>query len=130
MLNQPTLDKLYILRLAAMAEAWVAQQKDAEIASAGFDERLALLVDAEYTVRENRRVSRNLKQVNLHVSDACLEDGRRPRGGDSIERAYGSSARARGSPSISTFSSTERRAWGRAILPARSDRRPAVKGTE
>lgn len=74
MLNQPTLDKLYALRLAAMAEAWVAQQKDADMASAGFDERLALLVDAEYIARENRRVARNLKQAKLRISDACLED--------------------------------------------------------
>ena len=40
MLNEPTLEKLQALRLGAFAEAWREQQKNPEIASLVFDERL------------------------------------------------------------------------------------------
>jgi DNA replication protein DnaC len=74
MLNQPTITKLHDLRLAAMAEAWATQQQDPGMASATFDERFAMLVDAEHIARENRRIQRNLKQANLRLTDACIED--------------------------------------------------------
>lgn len=76
MLNQPTLHKLYALRLAAMAEAWEAQQRDPALQELGFDERLGLLVEAEHLARENRRIQRNLKKATLRESAACLEDVR------------------------------------------------------
>ena len=74
MLNEPTLDKLYALRLAAMAATWIAQQKDTELSSLGFDERFALIVDAEFLARDNRRVARRLKDAQLRIPMACLED--------------------------------------------------------
>jgi hypothetical protein len=51
MLNEPTMEKLYEMRLSAMADAWLAQQKDAQLGSMSFDERLALLVEAECAFR-------------------------------------------------------------------------------
>lgn len=74
MLNEPTMEKLYEMRLSAMAEAWAAQQKDATIGALSFDERMALLVEAEHMARDNRRLKRLLKDAELRIPNACMED--------------------------------------------------------
>jgi DNA replication protein DnaC len=74
MLNEPTMEKLYEMRLSAMAEAWAAQQKDATIGALSFDERMALLVEAEHMARDNRRLKRLLKDAELRIPSACMED--------------------------------------------------------
>ena len=74
MLNEPTLAKLRELRLGALAEAWLAQQADPECGSLAFDERLGLLVDAEWTSRQNKRLRRNLREAKLKFGNACIED--------------------------------------------------------
>ena len=76
MLNEPTIEKLYEMRLAAMAEAWVAQQKEPKIGALAFDERFAMLVDAEHLARDNRRLKRLLKDADLRIPNACIEDVR------------------------------------------------------
>ena len=73
-MNEPTNDKLYAMRLGVMAEAWQSQSKDPKIASLTFDERFALLVDAEHLARDNRRLSRLLKDAQLRLPSACIED--------------------------------------------------------
>jgi DNA replication protein DnaC len=74
MLHEPTIEKLYELRLAIMAEAWQQQQKDAKIAALSFDERFTLIVDAEHQARDNRRLTRLLKDAQLRIPEACVED--------------------------------------------------------
>ena len=74
MLNEPTIDKLKALRLDAFAAAWVEQQKTPDVAKLSFDERLGLLVDAEWICRENKRLERLLKEAKLRLSQACIED--------------------------------------------------------
>lgn len=74
MLNEPTLEKLRELRLGAFAEAWHEQQKNPEIASLAFDERLAMLVDAEWLDRWNKRLARNLREAKLRLNNACIEE--------------------------------------------------------
>jgi len=73
-LNEPTNEKLYDMRLSAMAEAWLAQQKDPKLGALSFDERFALLVDAEHMARDNRRITRLLKDADLRIPNACIED--------------------------------------------------------
>jgi DNA replication protein DnaC len=73
-LNEPTMQKLFALRLGSMAEAWQTQQRDAKTSALAFDERFALLVDAEYHARDNRRLNRLLKDAELRIPHACLED--------------------------------------------------------
>ena len=73
MLTSPTLEKLRTMKLDAMAKAWEAQQQDPAIAQLAFDERLGLLVDAEWLARENRRMTYALAQAKLKPSHACLE---------------------------------------------------------
>ena len=64
------------MRLAAMASAWLTQQKDPKTATMSFDERFGLIVDAEYTARDNRRLARLLKDATLRIPNACIEDVR------------------------------------------------------
>ena len=73
MLNSPTVEKLRAMKLQAMLAAWEAQQQDPSSASLTFDERLALLIDAEWLARENRRLARALQEAKLRPSHACLE---------------------------------------------------------
>ena len=73
MLTAPTLDKLQPLKLDAMAHAWSEQQQHAELTSLAFDERFGLLVDAEWLARDNKRVTRALKEAKLKFPHACLE---------------------------------------------------------
>lgn len=74
MLNQPTLAQLNELRLHALARTWQAQQEDPTTDDLGFDERLALLVDAEWTDRQNKRLARLLRDAKLRIAGACVED--------------------------------------------------------
>jgi DNA replication protein DnaC len=74
MLTEPTMTKLRTLRLDTMASAWTLQQKDAEAARLAFDERFGLLVDAEWLDRQNKRLTRCLKEAKLKLSQACVED--------------------------------------------------------
>ena len=74
MLTEPTLDKLKMLHLYAMANAWIAQRTDPAIAEIDFDSRFAMLVDAETLARDNKRVARLLRDAKLRIPGACLED--------------------------------------------------------
>lgn len=74
MLNEPTVEKLRAMRLDALADAWLAQQKQPDLAKLSFDERFAMLVEAEWIFRENRRLTRALKEAKLRLSQACIED--------------------------------------------------------
>ena len=74
MLIEPTIEKLYALKLGSMAVAFLEQQKTAKIGALSFDERFALLVEAEHLARDNRRIKTLLKDADLRISTACLED--------------------------------------------------------
>ena len=56
MLTQQTLDKLNAMKLGAMADAFQKQLQTAEAAALSFEERLGLLVDTEWTAREQRKL--------------------------------------------------------------------------
>jgi len=73
MLNAPTLEKLHALKLDALAAAWTEQQHQADLTALAFDERLGLLVEAEWLARENKRLARALQGAKLKLSQACLE---------------------------------------------------------
>lgn len=74
MLNEPTMDRLRTLKLTAMATAWASQQSDPSATALAFDERLALLVEAEVLHRDNARLTRALREAKLKVPNACIED--------------------------------------------------------
>ncbi|MFZ3324269.1 MAG: IS21-like element helper ATPase IstB [Usitatibacter sp.] len=73
MLKEPTIEKLHALRLDTMAATWAEQQKNADVSALSFDERFAMLVDAEWLARENKRVHRALKEAKLRLGQASVE---------------------------------------------------------
>jgi DNA replication protein DnaC len=73
MLNQPMMDKLLAMRLIGMVEALQAQEQDRASNELSFLERLALLVDQQWSWRENQALTRRLKAAKLKGS-ACVED--------------------------------------------------------
>lgn len=73
MLSQQTTEKLVSLRLQAFAQALERQRTTPASESLSFDERLAMLVDAEYESRENRRIQSILRRAKLRTN-ACPED--------------------------------------------------------
>ena len=73
MLNQPMIEKLLALRLHGMVEALKAQEQDRAVAELSFLERLALLVDQQWSWRENQALARRLKVAKLR-GGACVED--------------------------------------------------------
>jgi DNA replication protein DnaC len=83
MLNNPTIEKLKILKLTGMLKALEEQMSMTGISELDFFERFALLVDREFEERENRRLKTRLKSAKLRQS-ASVEniDYRSPRGLD------------------------------------------------
>lgn len=74
MLVNQTRQALNALRLPGMAQAYEAQLASPNLLSMGFDDRFGLIVDAEVTQRENRRINRLLKAAKLKFPSACPED--------------------------------------------------------
>ena len=72
MLIEQTLDKLNAMKLGAMADAFQQQLQTDEAAALGFEERFGLLVDAESTAREQRKLARRLHTAKLRYP-ASLE---------------------------------------------------------
>ncbi len=83
MLTQQTLDKMNQMKLSGMAEAFQQQQRGTDHARLSFEERLGLLVDAEWSAREHRKLTRRLRFAKLRYQ-ASLEDVnfKHPRGLD------------------------------------------------
>ncbi len=73
MLEQQTLQKLRQMRLDGMADCLSAQATSAASLSLAFEERIGMIVDAEWTCRQNRRLKRLLKEAKLRLP-ACIED--------------------------------------------------------
>jgi DNA replication protein DnaC len=73
MLNQPLIEKLHILRLRVMADAFREQQETSTNGDLCFEERFALLVDRQWNWRQNRALDRRLRNARLQ-GPACLED--------------------------------------------------------
>ena len=72
MLNNPTLDKLRSLRLTGMVDAF-QEQLHKPLPDLDFEERLGMLIEREWILRENRRLKRRLSQAKLQQT-ACAED--------------------------------------------------------
>jgi DNA replication protein DnaC len=72
-LIQQTFDRLHEMRLNGMADELTAQTRQPDIRQLSFEERLGLLVDAEYIYRQDRRLTRLLREAKLRIP-ACMED--------------------------------------------------------
>ncbi|PIV20549.1 MAG: AAA family ATPase [Deltaproteobacteria bacterium CG03_land_8_20_14_0_80_45_14] len=81
MLNEQTVTKMQEMKLLGMARVFEELMGKPEHSDLTHDEFVGLLVDAEATSRENRKMQRLLREAKLK-QQACLEDidYRQPRG--------------------------------------------------
>ena len=81
MLNEQTFDKLYAMKLIGMAEGFKEQLERSSFRDLSFEERFGMLVERHWSWKENKRLSRFLKEAKLKLQ-ACIEDidYRTPRG--------------------------------------------------
>jgi len=68
MLVQPTVEKLYSLKLSGMAKALEEQFQTQDMESLSFEGRFGLLVDREMTERRNRKLGLRLKKAKLRLN--------------------------------------------------------------
>jgi hypothetical protein len=72
-MHQQTIEKLYALRLNAMAEAFQGQFDQPDLTALSFEERFALLVDRQHTAALNAALAQRLRRAGMR-QDACLEN--------------------------------------------------------
>src|SRR5215470_9192602 len=73
MLQQPTLQKLEAMRLHGMAQALRELAANEQAGELSFEDRLALLVDRQFTWRQNEALQARLRRARLR-NNACVED--------------------------------------------------------
>lgn len=73
MLNEPTMTKLYEMKLNGMAEAYTEQRSSSTIAELSFEERFAMLVERQWLWKENRSLATRLLYAGLK-QPAATED--------------------------------------------------------
>lgn len=73
MLTQPTLDRMNAMKMFFMVDAFQRQLASTQSSALSFEERLGLLIDAEWSGREQRKLDQRLRTARLRHS-ASLED--------------------------------------------------------
>lgn len=76
MASQSTMGKLHDMRLSVMARAYRDQEEVPLAGEMSFDERLAMIVDAEWDSRRTNKRLRYLRQANFPEHDANIADVR------------------------------------------------------
>lgn len=76
MANRSTMDKLHDMGLSVMARAYRAQEELPMASELSFDERLAMIVDAEWDSRRTNKRLRYLRQAGFPEQDANIADVR------------------------------------------------------
>lgn len=83
MLNEQTFDKLYAMKLLGMAEGFKEQLEQPSSHDLSFDERFGILVDRQWSWKENNRLKRLLKEAKLKLQASGEDiDYKTPRGID------------------------------------------------
>ena len=74
MIFEQTMETLRKMKLTAMADELKRQQEDAEsYRSLGFEDRLGLLVDAEWNRRQSNKLARYIKNAAFSIPGASIE---------------------------------------------------------
>jgi len=83
MLNQPTMERLQTMKLHGMAQAFREQYESADASQLSFEERFGLLVDCQWTWKENRALTRRLQLAKFKERGLIEDiDYQHPRGLD------------------------------------------------
>ena len=73
MLNEPTMTKLYEMKLNGMAESYQEQRISHTISELSFEERFSMLVERQWIWKENRALATRLTYAGLKQA-AAIED--------------------------------------------------------
>jgi DNA replication protein DnaC len=73
MLTQPTISRMHEMKMSPMAEAFSRQIQSPEFSTLAFEERVGMMIDAEYDARQDRKITRRLQVARLR-QQACLEE--------------------------------------------------------
>jgi DNA replication protein DnaC len=73
MLTYQTVEKLLEMKLEGMAEALRTQLDSADYRNMSFEDRLGMLVDAEFSTRQSVDLNKRIKQAGFRQA-ACIED--------------------------------------------------------
>lgn len=73
MINQSTVDTLKAMRMTSMAAELERQLGDSAYKHLEFEERLGLLVDAEWNHRQVNRLNRHIRNAHFSVPSATIE---------------------------------------------------------
>lgn len=74
MTNQATIDKLIEMKLKTMADTFRIQDSDPKLRNLEFEDRFALLVDAEYSARKHNKLNRIIKGAEFDQPGASIHD--------------------------------------------------------
>src|SRR5262252_8767330 len=83
MLNQPTIEKLYTMKLNGMADAFREQLETTAASQLSFEERFGLVVDPQWDWKQNRALTRRLQLAKFKERGVVEDiDYQHPRGLD------------------------------------------------
>jgi len=74
MVRQVTIDKLHEMRMSEMANAFEIQCNDLSFLDFSFEDRFGMLVDKEWSRRQNTRLNKLIHTASLRYPNACMED--------------------------------------------------------
>lgn len=74
MANETTMNKLYEMKLSSFARSYRDQEGNQSFSSLSFDERLSLLVDAEWDARRINKRTRLLRNAGFSLTQANVAD--------------------------------------------------------
>jgi len=74
MVRQSTIDKLHDMRLSAMADAFESQCNDNSFEGLSFEDRFGMLVDKEWSKRQNTKLDKLIRTADFRYPNACIED--------------------------------------------------------
>lgn len=74
MLNDNTVSKLREMKLGVMAQMFREQISNPKYSEMAFEERLEIIVDAEWTARKNNRLARLIRNAGYEIPGAAIED--------------------------------------------------------
>jgi len=74
MLTENTVSKLYEMKLSVMAQKYKEQLTDTDVSTLSFEDRIGLMVDAEWATRKSNRMTRLIKNADFAITDANVEN--------------------------------------------------------
>jgi DNA replication protein DnaC len=74
MTDEATISKMRAMKFISMADDFNSQILNKNYEQMSFEERFGIIIDNEWTRRENNRLSRLIKNANYSIKSACLEN--------------------------------------------------------